>query len=237
MRICEEKHMQNVGEVRRRISINGNTFREYVNGAQGTVYDGALNVIILNAAKISRSYYAGSYNAGKPTRPTCWSADTSAPAPEVRQEDRQAYRCMDCPKNIRGSGSGMSRACRFAQRLAVAVENDFTKVYQLQLPATSLFGKAREGKMPMQAYAQYLSSHSTPALSVITECVFDRESVVPKLFFKAVRPLEGKEVGLAVSLAESQEAKEAITMSISTPPRGSIFAEVDGFVYSPVNAN
>ena len=227
--------MQNVGE-RRRISINGSKFREYINGQQDTVHEGALNVIIVNAAKISRSYYAGEYDASSPTRPTCWSADTSAPAPEVKEEDRQAHRCMDCPQNIKGSGSGMSRACRFAQRLAVVLENDFTKVYQLQLPATSLFGKAKEGKMPMQAYAQYLSSHNTPALSVITECAFDRGSAVPKLFFKAVRPLGEEEVGLVVSMAESQEAKEAISMSISTPSRGSIFAEVDGFVYD-ANAN
>jgi|TARA_R110000744_G_scaffold27437_4_gene67017 hypothetical protein len=228
--------MQNAGGVRRRISINGNKFREYVNGKQGTTYDDTLNVVILNAAKISRSYYAGNYDASNPTRPTCWSVDTSAPAPEVKQEDRQARRCMDCPQNIKGSGAGTSRACRFAQRLAVAIENDFTKVYQLQLPATSVFGKAKEGKMPMRAYAQHLSSHNTPAQSVITECVFDRASAVPKLFFKAVRPLGEEEVGLADSMAESQEAIEAITMS-TMPSRGSIFAEVDGFVYNPVNAN
>jgi|TARA_R110000824_G_scaffold248984_1_gene437947 hypothetical protein len=225
--------MQNVGE-RRRISINGSKFREYINGQQDTVHEGALNVIIVNAAKISRSYYAGEYDASSPTRPTCWSADTSAPAPEVKEEDRQAHRCMDCPQNIKGSGSGMSRACRFAQRLAVVLENDFTKVYQLQLPATSLFGKAKEGKMPMQAYAQYLNSHNTPALSVITECAFDQGSAVPKLFFKALRPLGEEEVSLAASMADSQEAKEAISMSM--PSRGSIFAEVDGFVYD-ANAN
>jgi len=225
--------MQNVGE-RRRISINGSKFREYINGQQDAVHEGALNVIIVNAAKISRSYYAGEYDASSPTRPTCWSADTSAPAPEVKEEDRQAHRCMDCPQNIKGSGSGMSRACRFAQRLAVVLENDFTKVYQLQLPATSLFGKAKEGKMPMQAYAQYLNSHNTPALSVITECAFDQGSAVPKLFFKAVRPLGEEEVSLAASMADSQEAKEAISMSM--PSRGSIFAEVDGFVYD-ANAN
>jgi len=227
--------MQNVGE-RRRISISDSKFREYVNGEQGIVYDDTLNVVILNAAKISRSYYAGNYDASNPTSPKCWSADTNAPAPEVKQEDRQAYRCMDCPQNIKGSGSGTSRACRFAQRLAVVMENDFTKVYQLQLPATSLFGKAKEGKMPMRAYARYLSSHNTLALSVITECAFDRGSMVPKLFFKAIRPLGEEEVGLAASMADSQEAKEAITMSISTPPTGSIFAEVDGFVYD-ANAN
>ena len=229
--------MQNVGEIRRRISLNGGKFREYVNGEQVTTHEGTLNVVILNAAKISRSYYAGDYDASNPTRPKCWSADTSEPAPEVKQEDRQANRCMDCPQNIKGSGAGMSRACRFAQRVAVVLEGDFTKVYQLQLPATSLFGKAKDGKMPMQAYAQYLSSHNTPAISVVTECAFDQGSPVPKLFFKAVRPLREEEVSLAVSLAESKETKEAITMSTSIPSRGSIFAEVDGFVYDSANAN
>ncbi len=48
--------MQNVGEVRRRISINGGKFSEYINGQQDTVHEGALNIVILNAAKISRSY-------------------------------------------------------------------------------------------------------------------------------------------------------------------------------------
>jgi len=66
--------------------------------------------------------------------------------------------------------------------------------------------------------------------------VFDRSSAVPKLFFKAVRPLAEDEVSLAVSKAESQETKDAITMAISTPSTGSIFAEVDGFVYD-ANAN
>ena len=220
-----------MSDIHRRISINGSRFQEYINGQQGTVHEGALNVVILNAAKISRSYYAGAYDASNPTRPTCWSADTDAPAPEVQAVNRQAYRCMDCPQNIKGSGSGASRACRFAQRLAVAIEGQLDTVYQLQLPATSLFGKARDGKMPMQAYAQHLSSHDTPVISVITECAFDQSALVPKLFFKAVRPLAEDEVSLAVSQAESQDAKDAISMAISTPSIGSIFAEVDGFVY------
>jgi hypothetical protein len=155
----------------------------------------------------------------------------------VKQEDRQANRCMDCAQNIKGSGAGTSRACRFAQRVAVALEGDFTKVYQLQLPATSLFGKAQGGKMPMQAYARYLSSHDTPAISVVTECTFDLESPVPKLFFKAIRPLLQEEVSLAASLSESEETREAIAMPTSMPLKGSIFAEVDGFVYDSTNAN
>lgn len=51
--------MQNAGEIRRRININRSEFCEYLNGVPGTTYGDILNVIILNAAKISRSYYAG----------------------------------------------------------------------------------------------------------------------------------------------------------------------------------
>ena len=89
--------------------------------------------------------------------------------------------------------------------------------------------------MPMQAYAQHLASHNTPVISVITRCSFDPDSVVPKLIFKAFRPLEEKELDLVISLAQSEEVNEAI--SFNPPQQGQPFAEVSGFVYSPANAN
>ncbi len=193
-----------------RISLSGGTFRIIESGKPVTVVDSDnIKFVILNAAKISRSYYANAFDANNPTPPTCWSADTTQPSPDVPMEDRQASRCMDCPQNIRGSGQGGGRACRFAQRLAVVLDGQLDKVYQLQLPATSIFGRAVDGKMPMQAYAQYLNYHSTSPISVITECAFDQNSVVPKLFFKAVRPLEESEVSLAMERADSPETKEA----------------------------
>ena len=68
----------------RRISLRGGRFREMVGGEQVNVKsDGFLNVVILNAAKLSRTYYSGAYDAENPSAPTCWSADTQAPASEV----------------------------------------------------------------------------------------------------------------------------------------------------------
>jgi hypothetical protein len=123
----------------RRISLRGGRFREMVGGEQVNVKsDGFLNVVILNAAKLSRTYYSGAYDAENPSAPTCWSADTQAPASEVPADQRQASRCMDCPQNIKGSGQGESRACRFNQRIAVFLEGNMDEVYQLQLPATSI---------------------------------------------------------------------------------------------------
>ena len=54
-----------------RISLRGGRFRELVNGEQVNVKnDGFLNVIVVNAAKISRTYYAGQYDAENPSAPT-----------------------------------------------------------------------------------------------------------------------------------------------------------------------
>lgn len=128
-----------------------------------------------------------------------------------------APRCMDCPMNIKGSGQGESRACRFQQRLAVALEGQLDKVYQMQLPATSVFGKGDDGKMPMQAYARFLNEHDTPPIAVVTEMYFDDDSDVPKLFFKPVRPLEEAELQQVASLLEHPDTKRAITFSVAKP--------------------
>jgi len=204
------------GEQRRRISLNGGKFREFVNGEQVSVSkEDNLNVVIVNAAPISRTYYEGTYDAQNPTPPKCWSADTNAPAPDVPQEQRQASRCMDCPQNIKGSGQGESRACRFAQRIAVALEGQLDKVYQLQLPATSIFGDGKDGKTPMQAYARFLSAHNTPAVAIITNMRFDENSSTPKLFFKAVRPLDEQELKTVVEMKDHPDTLKAITLTVA----------------------
>ena len=200
----------------RRISLRGGRFREMVGGEQVNVKsDGFLNVVILNAAKLSRTYYSGAYDAENPSAPTCWSADTQAPASEVPADQRQASRCMDCPQNIKGSGQGESRACRFNQRIAVFLEGNMDEVYQLQLPATSIFGDAKDGKMGMQAYAKYLKAHKTPSIAVVTQITFDENSATPKLLFKAVRPLSEEELQQAVASKDSEDANKAITLTVS----------------------
>ena len=200
----------------RRISFRGSRFRELVGGEQVNVNNsGSLNVVILDAAKVSRTYYAGTYDAENPAAPTCWSADTQRPAPDVPEEQRQASRCADCPMNVRGSGQGETRACRFSQRIAVALENSYDKVYQVNLSATSVFGKPVDGKMPMQAYANYLNAHKAPPSAVVTEMYFDENSDVPKLFFKAARPLDEDELKQVIELREHEDVQRAVTMSVS----------------------
>ena len=203
------------GGTNRRISIKGGKFREIVNGEQLNVSKSdTMNVVIVDAAAISRTFYEGEYNPEKVAPPTCWSHDTQEPASDVG-EGKQSDRCMDCKQNIKGSGQGNSRACRYSQRLAVAIEGQLDKIYQLQLPATSIFGEAKGGKMPLQAYARYLQGHNTPAVAIVTQMSFDEDSEVPKLFFKALRPLSEDELKAVVELKESPETKKAITLTVA----------------------
>lgn len=199
----------------RRISIKGGKFRMMVDGDQVAINRGNLNAVIVNAGDVSRTYYEGAYDPENPSAPTCWSHDTRTPAPEVPAEHRQASRCADCPMNIRGSGQGESRACRYSQRLAVVLEGALEEVYQLQVPAASIFGEAKGGDMGLQAYIKYLSAHQTPAIAVLTQMRFDDAAEAPKLFFSPVRALEEDELRVALEQRESEDALKAITLTVS----------------------
>ena len=195
----------------KRISIRGNVFRMIVDGKEiAQNEDRAMNIIVVAANQhVSRSYYAETYEEGKNIAPTCWSNDGISPDSKVGEP--QSDKCATCPNNIAGSGQGKSRACRYSQRLAVTLENDLQgNVYQLTLPAQSIFGDVEGGKMPLQAYAKFLGSHGLPITAVVTEMRFDTQSATPKLTFKAVRPLEETELATAQEKGQSADAKNAI---------------------------
>ena len=195
----------------KRISIRGNVFRMMVDGKEiAQNEDRAMNIIIAAAnANVSRTFYAGTYQEGQAMAPTCWSNDGITP--DIKSDQPQASKCASCQQNIKGSGQGDSRACRFSQRLAVLLENDIRgDVYQLTLPAQSIFGAAENGKMPLQSYAKFLGSHGLPVTAVVTEMRFDTASATPRLTFKAVRPLEADELELTQAKGQSAEAKAAI---------------------------
>jgi len=201
----------------RRISIKGNVFREYIGGKEYRVSEErSMNVVIVKAApKVSRVFYAGSYVEGETVSPTCWSSDSQRP--DEKAKEKQAATCLTCPQNIKGSGQGDSRACRYQQRLAVVVDGEIDKeeVYQLVLPPTSVFGDGEKGKLPLQAYARYLKNHNTPITGVVTEMRFDTASPTPKLVFKPVRPVTEDEFNTIQTLKDSQEAINAVTMTVA----------------------
>jgi hypothetical protein len=199
-----------------RISIRGGKFRMIVDGEQVAVKKGdTMNVVIVNAADIARTYYEGTFDPENPSAPTCWSADTRTPSADVPEDQRQSDTCASCPMNVKGSGQGDSRACRFSQRLAVVLEGELDKVYQLQMPATSIFGAASGNDMGLQAYIKFLSAHNTPAIAVMTELRFDEDSTAPKLYFRPVRGLNEEELQEVLEARESDDAKKAIEFTVS----------------------
>ena len=173
-----------------------------------------LDVVIVNAAaKTSRSYYEGTYSEDSAgALPDCWSNDGTKPDP--KSEKPQASACANCPMNVAGSGQGTSRACRFHRRIAVVLANNVDgDVYQLVLPSQSIFGKAEDGKMPLEAYARFIGGHSLSINSVVTELKFDTASATPKIIFRAVRPLSEDEMDSVIDQGQSQDAIQAITFN------------------------
>lgn len=203
----------------RRISIEGNVFREFIGGKEVRVSeDRELQVVIINAAAVGRTFYSGTYQKGVKSKPTCWSSDTQTPDAAVPAETRQSQFCKDCKQNIKGSAAqGDGRACRFSQRIAVALASDTgvsDHVYQVSLPATSVFGDVDGQKMPLQAYGRYLKAHNTHVISVVTEMRFDTAGQM-KLVFKPIRPLDEEELRKVIALREHPDTQKAITMTVS----------------------
>lgn len=201
----------------RRISIRGKAFRQVVNGKEVHVSEeNLLDVVIINAAPISRMFYDGEYQEGQSTAPTCWSSDTVSPDASVPDDQKQSTRCADCPNNVKGSGKGDSRSCRFSQRVAVVLDGEIEdeQVYQLQLPATSVFGDADGNKMGLQAYARFLKANNAHAISVVTRMKFETAATQPKLLFSAVRPLEQDELDTCLALRDHPDTIDAITLSV-----------------------
>jgi len=200
----------------KRISIEGGVWRLLVNGKEiAQKEERNLNVVIVGAAaKVSRTFYAGVYKKGQSTAPDCWSANGDYPDASV--ENAQSKSCATCPQNVKGSGQGEGRACRFSQRLAVVLDNDIGgDVFQLTLPSTSIFGEGEVGKWPLQMYAKMIGGKGVPITAVVTEMRFDTASSTPKITFKPVRFLEANEITQAIEQGKTDAARKAITMTVT----------------------
>ena len=224
----------------KRLSIRGGVFRKVVNGKEiAELEDRSIKAIIVKTAPISREYYQGQFVAGQNNPPTCWSADTNTgtPSEDVVVTDRQSATCFDCKQNIKGSGQGESRACRFKQRIAVLLaDQDGTvrskELYLLNLPATSLFGN--EGKkMGLQAYAKLLAGQGAMVASIVTEIRFDTDSSTPKLLFKPERPISKEELELVIETQKNPETDKLVALTVKPKEDTGTEQLTNGKVASP----
>lgn len=207
----------------KRISIKGGVWRMVINGKEiSKNEDRSMNFIVVAASpNNTRTFYSKSYVEGEALRPTCSSIDGTKPDANI--EEPQAATCAACPQNIQGSGNNNSRACRFSRRLAVMLENDMREeadVYQLVVPAQSLFGSGENGKLPLIAYAQFLKANNVRISGVVTEARFDTNSPTPKLTFRAVRPLTEDEYYFTKEKGKSTDALNAINLDPTSLDKG-----------------
>jgi hypothetical protein len=206
----------------KRISLRGKKFRLVVDGEElSTLKSESIDVVIVNATKdISRTFYSKAYDPkAEASPPDCWSKDGTVPDPTANAP--QATKCDACPQNIKGSGQGNSRACRYSKRLAIALADDLESgVYQLTLPSASIFGDGEKNQMPFNKYVKYVGTQGYSIDTLVTTMAFDEDSDSPRVYFNAVRFLTQDEHAVSSKLGKSQEAINAITMTVSQTDNG-----------------
>jgi hypothetical protein len=200
----------------KRISIKGGVFRKYAGGKEiGAIEDRFMNVIFVKMAhKASRMLYLQGYKEGEKISPTCWSSNSDAPEPEVKNPP--AKTCAECQYSAKGSGdNGQGTKCKLSWRTAVVLPNDPSgDVMQLVLPAMSAFGKEDNGRWPFRPYVQHLASHNVSAGRVITRMAFDTKSPVPKVLFSPAGAVPEEDLGVIAKQSKSAAAEAAIKLNV-----------------------
>jgi len=209
------KAFANSGGSVKRITLRGRVFRLVDGGkeiAKNT--DPHMDVVIVNGSRtVQKSYYARDYDPDETSSPDCWSSDGERPDADVA--DPQCARCKECPKAVKGSGSGgKGAACRFSMRLAVVLRNNVGgDIYQLILPQKSLFGQGDVESMPFLQYAKYVAQSGFNLNMMATRMSFDTDADFPKLVFKNAGFLDKDEYDTAIKQGESTIAINASKLS------------------------
>lgn len=211
------------GGIPRRIGLNTNgTFKRIINGEQvGKAVPHQLDVIIVDLLpEPSRQFYSSKYDPNaQATLPDCWSNDGKTP--EAKAPKKAAASCAACPKNVEGSGdNGKGKACRYLRRVAVLVAGDPSgEVYQMQIPAASLFGKGVDNVHPFESYKRFLLANGEALDTVVTRVMYDLDADTMKLKFQPVRHLTDVESGFVDAAQEDPETKRYVGLTV---------AEMDG---------
>ena len=221
-------HLQNVkqdsftsgfgtsGGSSKRITLRGRVFRLVDGGKEiSKNVDPFMDVVIVNGARsVQKTFYAAEYNPDETSIPDCWSSNGERP--DADATDPQHDNCKECPKAIKGSGGAGRAACRFSMRLAVTLRNNVGgDVYQLILPAKTLFGRGDVDNMPFLQYAKYVAQSGYNLNMLSTRMTFDTESDFPKLVFSNSEFLDKDTYDLAIKQGETQQATNASRLSFS----------------------
>jgi hypothetical protein len=175
---------------------------------------------VVNAApKVGRIFYAKAWSPdAEPTAPDCFSNDGNVP--DAKAANPQSHNCNDCPQNVKGSGQGQSKACRYSRRVALVLEQDFNtslegQVYQMNLASKSLFGDSVGDAMTFENYSKYLSSNGKSIDYVVTKISFNDENDNQSLLFTANRYIKRQEFDVVQKVANTEQTKALVVMTPS----------------------
>lgn len=201
----------------KRISIKGGMFRLIVNGQElDKSTERHLDVVLVNAStSVHRMFFKEEYKQGeKMPPPVCWTSD--AKVPDENSTEPQSKTCESCPQNIKGSGPNNTKACRYSRRIAVVMANKLDgDIFQVTLPALSIFGNGDDQGRPLHEYTDFLKTHNECLGSVVTRMFFDPDSSAPKVRFRAIARLEDEQFELIQKQGATDEAKRAVVLTVA----------------------
>lgn len=210
----------NTGSQTKRIVPKNGIFRLVVNGEEMGKVKGDLNVIVANASpEVGRIFYAKAWSPdSEPTAPDCFSNDGRAP--DAKAANPQSRNCNDCPNNVKGSGQGQSKACRYTRRIAVLLEQDFGtnlegEVYQMNLASKSLFGDKVGDAHTFENYHKYLKSNGKSVDYVVSRISFNEENDNQSVLFSVDRYINSAEYKVLQDVADTETARSMVTMNFS----------------------
>lgn len=204
--------------VKRIVPKNG-IFRKVVGGEEMGKVKGNLNAIIVNASpKVGRIFYAKQWTPdAEPSAPDCFSNDGNAP--DAGSVNKQADRCDSCQQNIKGSGMGNSKACRYSQRIAMVLEEDFGtslqgEIYQMNLASKSLFGDSTaDNTHTFGNYTKYLANNGKSLDYVVTTISFNEENDNQSVLFTPARFINKAEYAVTSEVAAKPEVQKMVLMT------------------------
>jgi hypothetical protein len=167
---------------------------------------------------VGRIFYAKQWSPdAEPTAPDCFSNDGRAP--DAGSVNPQAERCDSCQQNIKGSGQGNSKACRYSRRIALVLEEDFGtslegSVYQMNLASKSLFGDSvGDNTHTFENYSKYLANNGKSLDYVITQISFNEDNDNQSVLFTPTRYINKAQHAVTSKVATAPEVQKMVVMT------------------------
>ncbi|MFA5567478.1 MAG: hypothetical protein WC972_02420 [Trueperaceae bacterium] len=144
----------------------------------------SIGVVIVRANAKARTFYQKRFVDGDDDgkRPTCYSMDGVAPAPDAEQP--QAKKCQLCPHSVFGTRerddgtTSKGSACSQNVRMAVATPDNPKEVFLLRVPPASI--------KPFRELIKIAKQRDIPYNALVVRLGFDKEAAAPKLTFKPI---------------------------------------------------